>query len=86
MKSRVRSTLNSDNGSNGLTGRTVPTVVIRSAVYSPDGQRIVTTNWSPDVDGTCLVWDAETGKELAISMDLILGDEITLMSLSLIHI
>ena len=32
---------------------------VRSAFYSPDGQRIVT-----DGDKTAKVWDAETGQEL----------------------
>jgi hypothetical protein len=38
--------------------------------FSPDGKRLVTTNWGPDNEGSgrflgvVTVWEAETGKEL----------------------
>ena len=34
--------------------------MVRSAAYSPDGQRIVTAS----ADKTAKVWDAKTGREL----------------------
>ncbi len=35
---------------------------VRSAQFSPDGERVVTAS----ADGTARVWDAATGEELAV--------------------
>ena len=35
---------------------------VHSAVFSPDGTRIVTASW----DKTARIWDAATGKEITV--------------------
>ena len=38
------------------------TTAVQSAAFSPDGSRIVTASW----DKTARIWDAATGKEIAV--------------------
>jgi WD40 repeat protein len=35
---------------------------VQSAAFSPDGKRVVTASW----DSTARLWDAESGKEIAV--------------------
>src|SRR5262249_3955734 len=42
-----------------LTGHADP---VNSAVFSPSGQRVVTSSW----DGTARIWDASDGSEVAV--------------------
>ena len=38
---------------------------MRSVVFSPDGQKIVSGSWSTNWDGTVCLWDSKTGELLS---------------------